>query len=110
MGSGCRRFVRQLRRFVTDNNKAERSPRTQLRRHRARLALEYLEDSTVPSSTNLLGGGTGGSTWFINDATTTTNGLPAGGTCSSGANGAGAGVNDASVGVQGDAYDDGSMI
>ena len=70
--------------------------------------IESLEDRTVPTTVNLTGGGP--STWIIEDNAITTNGLPAGGTCTSGPNGSGAGINDASFNGQNDAFDFASLM
>jgi hypothetical protein len=73
----------------------------------ARLAMIALEDRVTPASVTINGGDN--SSWFINDSTTTSNGLPSGGTT---AGGSGATINDATLNTtgQGDAFDSGAMV
>lgn len=50
------------------------------------------------------------SEWYICDFLTTTNGLPAGGSCNSGAVGSGAGISDAALPENGDAFDNAGLL
>lgn len=54
--------------------------------------------------------GAAGTEWDICDDIRTTNGLPTGGTCTTGAAGSGAGIQDASNPVTGDAFDNGGQL
>ena len=60
------------------------------------------------ASVNIAGGGS--SNWSINDTGITTNGLPAGGSCTSTTAGSGATINDANIPAGGDAFDMGGMV
>lgn len=60
------------------------------------------------SCPTILGGGS--SEWDICDYLVTSNGLPTGGNCASGAIGSGAGINDASNPANGDAFDNAGLL
>src|SRR3989304_2879448 len=55
----------------------------------------------------LIGGGPGGSEWFYENSGGTDNGLPVGGECDGSP---GLTIDDADLGPQGDAYDNGLMV
>jgi hypothetical protein len=56
---------------------------------------------------DLIGGGPGGSRWFVSERGGTSNGLPVGGTCRFSP---GLAITDASLGSQGDAFDEGLTL
>lgn len=70
--------------------------------------VEALEDRTVPTSVTIAGGGS--SSWTIEDVLVTSNGLPTGGSCTDGPAGSGASIDDASLAVQSDAFDEAGTL
>src|SRR5688572_24026969 len=96
----------RLRSFVQSSRF---SGRRRKRRARSRsIRYETLESRNLLASVTVSGGG--GSAWFLSDSSITSNGLPSGGFSTSGPNGSGHAIVDASTPGQNDAYDFASMI
>ncbi|WP_315861165.1 beta strand repeat-containing protein [Anatilimnocola floriformis] len=82
---------------------SSRRQRPAVKKQTRRSFLESLEKREVLTIVTIPGGG--GSSWSFSDDVTTTNGLPTGGSSSIGVPGDGASIEDATIGVQNDAFD-----